>query len=195
MTRTSNASYGPMVRRLWFLIVLFVHVARAAVGGPVTSPDQVVEGFYATLGRPTAGFSEDLDRLDPFLSAGLIALVAKARDASDRYLRIFPTDIPPFEHGSCVFLGVGDCEFSRYKILQTKSADAASSVEVQFGLRDRYRPNNPHYLWRNVVLLRFEGGRWVISDVKTPQGSASKALNAVIRDSGINGRGVAPRSK
>ena len=145
MTRTSNASCGPIVRRFSFLIVLFAHVARAAVGGTVTSPVQGVEDFNATLGRQTAGFSEDLDRLTPFLSARLIALVATARDASDRYLRIFPTDIPPFEHGLCVFLGVGDCEFSRYKVLQTKRSDAASSVEVEFGLRDRYRSNNPVY--------------------------------------------------
>ena len=174
-----------MIRFRYLSLVLLAHVAWAHSGRPAVRPDQVVTRFYATIAQRSDGFLGDLDRLTPFLSIRLRSLVASAKKANDDYLRLHPGDVPPFEHGSCVFLGIGDCDLSAFKVIRTRGTPTAPLVTVELQLYDRRRPELAPFRWTNTIALRLEDRRWVIVDVKTPGGTSTDQLVAIIGESDV----------
>lgn len=154
--------------------------ALAASGGD--APQATVRSFYAVLAQPQPNWQRQLHDLEPLLSGGLNALLHRALAADDAYRRQFPDDAPPFEHGSCVFYGGGDCAFTGYRLTQTERGTARARITVELSLTDGQRPTQPPVRWRNAVTLaRMSDGRWLINEIQTPDGKTSDNLRAIIR--------------
>jgi large subunit ribosomal protein L7/L12 len=142
----------------------------------------VVRSYYAALAKPQPGLREELKTLSPFFSAHLNKLVKQARAADDLYAKRFPTDVPPFEHGTCVFYGGGDCDFSSYEVVAATAQGAAGKATVELALIDRNRPGEPPYRWVNALILKTERGKWVIDDIEYFDTRASDALREITKE-------------
>ena len=164
------------------LALLLIAVTALGAQGGLQSPNDIVRLFYESLKNPLPDLSRDLDRLSPFLSVHLSGLLEQARTADALYSTKFPTDVPPFGHGTCVFYGGGDCDFSSYSVLAVNRHGATVQATVELLLKDGNRPSQPPYRWLNTVMLKTERGRWVIDDIKYFDGGASDTLGEIVKD-------------
>jgi hypothetical protein len=162
------------------LMLVTLTAFAADAGAP--SPKDVVQSFYELLAHPLADLGQDLDRLSPRLTPHLKQLVAQARAADAAYSRKFPDEAPPFEHGTCVFYGGGDCDISSFSVLGVRKRRAAAQVTVELSLQDANRPGDPPYRWRNIVQLKAQGDHWAIDDIRYFDGGASDTLRAIVKD-------------
>ena len=145
-------------------------------------PERTVRGFYTALTQTQPNLLKELESLSPYLCQKMNMLVKQALMANDTYISRFPNDIPPFEHGNCVFFGGGDCDFSSYKLVSTTVKGAIAKSTVELDLIDRNRPKEPPFRWYNNVTLIKEQGKWVIIDVDYFGSSASENLKQIIKD-------------
>lgn len=164
------------------LPLLFLPLTAFAADQSTETLETVVRSYYAALAKPQAGLREALKTLSPFFSAHLNKLVKQARAADDLYAKRFPTDAPPFEHGTCVFYGGGDCDFSSYEVVTATAQGAAAKATVELALIDRNRPAEPPYRWVNTLILKTEHGKWVIDDIEYFDTRASDALREITKE-------------
>lgn len=169
------------MRPITFCILLLASLSAVAVSGG-DAPQATVRTFYATLAKPQPDWQRQLHDLEPMLSGGLNALLRRALAADDAYRRKFPDDAPPFEHGSCVFYGGGDCAFTGYRLIRIEQGTGQARITVELSLTDEQRPAQPPVRWRNTVTLaRMTDGRWLIDEIQTPDGKTSDSLQAIVR--------------
>ena len=164
------------------LVPLFVSVVAFEADGTSGAPEATIRSFYTTLAKPQADLRRDLKAVSPFLSPQLKKLVGRAWVADESFRRRFPHEAPPFEHGTCVFYGGGDCDFSSFKVLRTQRDSATIKCTVELALIDRNRPNEPPYRWLNTVMLTMDHNQWVIADIEVPGGRASESLRRIAKD-------------
>jgi hypothetical protein len=165
-----------------FFSLLFVPLTAFAADQSIQALETVVRSYYAALAKPQPGLREALKTLSPFFSVRLNKLVKHARAADELYAERFPTDVPPFEHGTCVFYGGGDCDFSSYEVQTATARGLEATVQVELSLTDRNRPGEPPYRWVNTLILTTERGRWVIDDIEYFDTKASDALREIIKE-------------
>jgi hypothetical protein len=170
------------MKTLGILAVMLIAVTALRAHDDSQSPNDVVRLFYESVRNPQPDLGRDLDRLSPLLTVHLNGLLEQARTADAQYTNRFPQDAPPFEHGTCVLYGGGDCDFSSYSVLANKRRGATAQVTVELSLKDNNRPSQPPYRWRNTVMLKTERGRWVIDDIRYFDGGASETLVAIVKD-------------
>jgi hypothetical protein len=145
-------------------------------------PERTIHRFYTALTRGQPNLHKEFESLSPYLDQKMNMLVKQALAANDSYINRFPDDIPPLEHGNCVFFGGGDCEFSSFKQINLTVKGSAAKGIVELEIIDRNRPKEPPYRWRNDVKLIQEQGKWVITDIDYFGTSASDNLKQIIKD-------------
>jgi hypothetical protein len=165
---------------IFLFAVLFSHAALSEEH--TTLPANTIHNFYKALKRPQPDLQKEFESLSPYLSQKMNMLIKQALMANDSYIKRFPTDVPPFEHGNCVFYGGGDCDFSSYRLVSTLSDGTTNRSTVELELIDRNRPTEPPYRWHNTVTLIMEQGRWVITDIDYFGSKASDNLRRIIQD-------------
>src|ERR1700690_3091053 len=116
------------MKTLGILAVMLIAVTALRAHDDSQSPNDVVRLFYESLRNPQPDLGRDLDRLSPLLTVHLNGLLEQARTVDAQYTNRFPQDAPPFEHGTCVFYGGGDCDFSSYSVLANKRRGATAQV-------------------------------------------------------------------
>jgi hypothetical protein len=170
------------MKTLGILAVMLMAVTALAAPDDSQSPNYAIRLFYESLRNPLPDLGRDLDRLSPLLTVHLNGLLEQARIANALYTNRFPDEAPPFEHGTCVFYGGGDRDFSSYSVLANKRHGETAQVTVELSLKDNNRPSQPPYRWRNIVMLKAERGRWLIDDIRYFDGGASETLIAIVKD-------------
>ena len=173
---------GAKMRTTILLVLLFASGAALSADNSSGKPGPIVRDFYAELAKVRTGLRQELKHLSPFLTSHLNELTDRAFVANESYRKRFPTEAPPFEHGSCEFYGGGDCHFSSYKVLKTDKRGATMRTTVELTLIDTNRPGEPPHVWRDTVILKMELGRWAIDDIENPNGKASETLKRIARD-------------
>jgi hypothetical protein len=164
------------------LVPLFVSLAAFGEDGTSGAPEATIRSFYARLAKPQADLRRALKAVSPFLSPQLNKLVRRAWVADESFRKRFPNEAPPFEHGTCVFYGGGDCDFSSFKVLRAQRDGATIKCTMELALTDRNRPNEPSYRWLNTVILMKDHNQWVIVDTEVPGGRASESLKRIAKD-------------
>jgi len=139
---------------------LSLGLALAGCGPP--GPAAPVEGLYRALidsrvtGAPLVG---QLATISPFISADLRALLDSARAIRAAEATAQPDEKPSFAEGD-LFTSLFEGPTS-FTLLPAVAVAGEHRVPVRF--RDE-RPL-PAVEWTDTVLVRAEGGRWVVADV------------------------------
>ena len=147
----------------WVLVLAGCALAAACGGGSADGPGAAAENLYTTLrqagvtGAPT---SEQLARLEPYISDTLRALLAAANRMRETDIRRFPDEKPSFAEGdlfSSLFEGP-----SSFRVAETEAGRPPHRVRVDFThAADGTRTN-----WSDVVVVVREGERWVVDNVE-----------------------------
>jgi len=166
-----------------FGFLAFVLMAPNSCGANAVppTPAKVVRSFYGALTHSSSSLAQDMARIAPLLTERLNDLVSKALAADLRFAETHPGEVPPLEHGTCVFYGGGDCEFSSASVSAGALDGGNARVIVELVLKDRNHPKDRPYRWANTVLLKYERGRWAIDDIRYFDSGASEALVGIAK--------------
>jgi len=140
-------------------------IATAGCAEPPTSdgPADAVRGLYRTLsgervrGAPSP---KQLEVLAPYLSTDLLQLLSAARELHDRERAQRPGEKPPFNDGdlfSSLFEGPTSFEVA---------AGSQRHGEHRLPVRCTYESPTGTIRWTDEVVVRREGGRWVVADIE-----------------------------
>lgn len=147
--------------RTRIVITTLLLAACARDSGP--APSTIVERFYAAkiaTGSSGAPSAETLEKLRPYLSDTVTALLKAARARHDTDVVRAPDEKPAFAEGdlfSSLFEGA-----TEVKVL----ADSAEGTTHRVTLGMTYGGGTPPVEWTDVVILVPEHGRFVIDDVR-----------------------------
>ena len=131
-------------------------------GTRAPAPSPVVQAFYAIrvgssmTGAPTAA---ELERIAPFLSDTLTALLKAARTLHDREAQQHPDDKPPFAEGdlfSSLFEGADS-----FTTVPDSVAARNQRVVVMF----MYKRGGKPYTWTDTVIIAKKKRHDVIDDI------------------------------
>jgi hypothetical protein len=145
------------------LLTLLLPLLAACAAAPGDSPEHAIDGLYSALreGRVTgAPSAEQLDRLAPFLSDTLRALLDGARRMRDADAAAYPDEKPAFADGdlfSSLFEGP-----TGFRVVRVDSGSPHHRARVEF----TDERASPAPVWTDVVLVLQERGRWVVDDVE-----------------------------
>jgi hypothetical protein len=165
------------------ILLLPLLSACAATSGD--APSDTVDAFYAALidarvtGAPTA---EQLERMAPWLSDTLHALLAGARRMRDADMAEYPDEKPAFAEGD-LFTSLFEGP-TTFRSGRAEQGSPHHRVRVEFSDE---RENPPHR-WSDVVLLVQQRGRWVVDDVEygggwdfAPRGTLRSGLEIALQ--------------
>jgi len=154
-------------RRLFLLLLAgFMSIEARALAAGTDSPQRTVQNFYAVhLKSHTTGLpdSKILCQLKPYLSHHLVALIERAREEQQRFMKKYPDKKPPWIEGdlfSSLFEGPTAC---------TVAAAAVTTDRARVMVRCTYTdPAAPgkQFTWQDAVYLVKEHAAWVIDDIE-----------------------------
>ncbi|MBI2992552.1 MAG: DUF3828 domain-containing protein [Gammaproteobacteria bacterium] len=140
----------------------------SVVAAPVFAgdgPEDRVKAFYAAYfsgsksGLPTV---EEMAGLSVYLSHGLVRLIEDARAEQRVFMAEHPDEKPPWIEGdlfSSLFEGPSD-----FAVGAADTGADKARVSIRFTYTDP-ADAEATVAWEDAVILRKEGGRWLIDDV------------------------------
>lgn len=140
-------------------------VAPATPANAAELPEDVVEAFYTAYllgsmsGLPAV---DEMAGLSPYLSPGLVRLIEAARAEQQAFMTQNPGEKPPWIEGDLFSsLFEGPTGF----MVGAAAGDAGGTrVSIRFTFTDP-EDSEATVAWEDAVILREEGGRWLIDDV------------------------------
>ncbi len=169
------------MRAILPLAAIWTALLPTALASATGASKVLVQHFYETL-KTRHSAKSDVVRLYPYFSVSLRQSVSVALRASAQYMKRYPTDIPPFEHGECIFYGGGDCDFTRFEILEISKKGPAAQARVRLSLEDNRHPHADPAVWEDTVLMVRVNDRWLVNDIRYGDSSARKELKAISSD-------------